>query len=53
MVILQAIIAALQFPQELGAFIKLLQATPQEQHEALMVQIQSQAASFKATGRPS
>lgn len=50
--ILSAIIAALKFPTELGAFIKLIQATPAEQHASLLVAMQKEADNMKATGRP-
>jgi len=50
---LAIILAALKFPTEMSAFIKLLQSTPQEKHDALMVQIADQAKSFQETGRPS
>lgn len=50
--LLQAIMAALKFPTELGAFIKLIQTTPAAQHASLLVAMQKEADNMKATGRP-
>lgn len=45
--------AFFQFPAQLAAFIKLLQATPDEQKADITAAIQAQLDSFQNTGRPS
>lgn len=52
-VIFQVILAALKFPSEMTAFIKLLQATPDEKRQEITNAIQKQLDDFENTGRPS
>jgi len=52
-VILQAVLAALQFPAEMTAFLKLLQKTPDEKKSEISAAIESQLQEFENTGRPS
>lgn len=51
-IVFQAIMAALQFPAELGAFINLIRTTPAEQHASLLIAMQKEADTMKQTGRP-
>jgi len=44
--------AVLQFPSTILDFVKLLQKTPQEKHEALLKRISDEENQFKETGRP-
>jgi hypothetical protein len=44
--------AILQFPSQIAWFIQLLKKTPEEQHQALMDKIQSEADAYQKTGRP-
>lgn len=50
--ILSLIIGILQFPAQMSAFLKILQKTPEEQHNALIASIQAQSAAYQASGRP-
>lgn len=52
-VILEILLAALKFPAELSAFVKLISKSPDEKRQAIMADIQSQLKSFQDTGRPS
>lgn len=52
-VIFQVILAALKFPEEMAAFIKLLSKTPDEKKQEITAAIEAQLASFEDTGRPS
>jgi hypothetical protein len=49
---LDLITAALKFPAAIMAMVKLIQATPAEQHDALVVKIQAETENMKKTGRP-
>lgn len=50
--ILQAVIAALQFPKEINRLIALFKKTPQQKHEDLLKRIEDEARKFEETGRP-
>lgn len=50
--ILQAIVAALSFPNEVLALYNALKTTPEEQHAALVKSIQGEAANLAKGGRP-
>ena len=43
----------LKFPSAVLALIKVLQKTPEEQHDALISKMQAEAQAFEDTGRPS
>jgi hypothetical protein len=42
----------LQFPSTILEFVKILQKTPQENHDALLKKMQDEAKRFQDTGRP-
>lgn len=42
----------LSFPDKILPFIKMLQTTPEQQHDAIIAEIQKQADAYKTTGRP-
>lgn len=44
--------AFFQFPETLLAVIKLLQDTPQERHEGLVLAMEQEKKKFDETGRP-
>lgn len=46
------ITAALKFPDSIMALVKILQDTPEEQHDKLVAAIQSEQENMKKTGRP-
>ena len=52
-VILAAIVAALKFPGEMTAFLKVLRETPDEKRADITAALQKQLDSFEETGRPS
>lgn len=49
---IQLILAALKFPKEVFALVKLIQDTPSETHAQLLEKMQKEAEHFKETGRP-
>lgn len=51
--ILEIISGVLQFPDRVLALIRILKKTPQENHEALLAKIATEAEAFQQTGRPS
>lgn len=51
--IFQAIMAVLNFPAAMSAFIKLLSKTPDEKKADIVTALQAQLQSFEDTGRPS
>jgi hypothetical protein len=50
--ILEIIKGVLQFPSVVLEFVRLLQKTPQENHETLLKRITEEAERFEETGRP-
>lgn len=50
---LEVIKGVLQFPSAVLAVVRVLQKTPEEKHQDLLVAIQKEAAAFQETGRPS
>lgn len=50
---LEIISAALKFPDAILRLVRVLQKTPQEQHEALVLKNEAEAKTFEDTGRPS
>ena len=50
--ILSAIAAAFQFPAELGAFIILIQKTPEQNRQGVLAAIQKESDAIDQTGRP-
>lgn len=50
--ILTIIQGVLQFPAQVTALIKILQATPAQQHDQLVAAMQKEADTLKQTGRP-
>jgi hypothetical protein len=50
--ILTLISGLIQFPGTILQFIKLMQKSPQEKHEAIMERIRLEAQAFEDTGRP-
>lgn len=50
--ILQAIVAALQFPGEIMALAKMLRATPEQQRQSIVAAAQAEADKYQQTGRP-
>lgn len=51
--IIELVKGLLQFPGVILEFVRLLQKTPQEKHDALLKQIQKESEKFEETGRPS
>jgi hypothetical protein len=51
--IIELVKGLLQFPGVILEFVRLLQKTPQEKHDALLKQIQIESEKFEQTGRPS
>ena len=52
LLILQAIMAALKFPSELSAFIKLISKSPAEKRDEITKRILAEEEKFAETGRP-
>jgi len=52
-VIFQVVLAALKFPAEMTAFIKLLSKTPDEKKAEITAALEKQLQDFLDTGRPS
>lgn len=50
--ILQAVVAALKFPAELSAFIRLVSKSPEEKRQEILKQIEAESAAIDAGGRP-
>lgn len=51
--IIGVIAGVFKFFDQVQWFIGILQSTPEEKHEDLMLAIEKERANFKATGRPS
>lgn len=49
--IVQAIVAALRFPKELAALIRILEKTPEEKRQDISAKIQAQLDSVLSGGR--
>lgn len=45
-------LGVLKFPETVLKFVKLIQKTPLEKHEALLAKLQEEATHFETTGRP-
>lgn len=50
---IELITLVLKFPDAVLQLVRVLSKTPAEKHDALVGQIQKEAASFAETGRPS
>lgn len=50
--ILQAVLAALQFPGEVVALIKLLQKTPEQNRQDILKKIEAESAALDSGNRP-
>jgi len=53
MAILEIIKGVLQFPNAILRLVRVLQKTPQENHEALVKKNEDEASQYEKTGRPS
>jgi len=50
--ILEIIQGVLKFPDSILQLVRVLQATPAEQHQAIILSVQAQSDNYKKTGRP-
>ncbi len=50
--ILDLVKGVIQFPATILQFVKILQKTPQENHEYLLIKLNNESHVFEETGRP-
>jgi len=50
--IIQAIVAVLKFPKELGDFIRLIEKTPVDKQTEIIQRVNAEMEDFLAGGRP-
>lgn len=51
-VILEILLAALKFPSEMSAFVKLISKSPAEKRQQIMADVEAQLKGFEDSGRP-
>jgi len=50
--ITEIVLGVLKFPETVLKFVKIIQKTPLEKHEALLAKLQEETTKFEETGRP-